>query len=299
MNACCDQAGATCFLRTWGEYGSDPGEFQQVRGVAVAANGTVYTVEQGTDRVQVFNAAGTFLDTWGQQGHFPGEFVNPNAVAVAPAGSPAAGVVYVADTKIHRIRAFGASGSSFKDWGEKGSDPGKFDLPNGVEVAPNGAVYVTDTINNRVQYFSATGDYQGEWGVGVGFNQPIGIAVAPNGTVYVSDLNSPILLFGPTGTPKGELGKQGSKDGEFSGGWMGVAVAPDGTVFVTDVGNRRVQAFDPSGSFLGEWGRRGKGLGEFEYPGGIAVAPDGTVYVADSREDTDNNRVQAFCVNLP
>jgi sugar lactone lactonase YvrE len=75
----------------------------------------------------------------------------------------------------------------------------------------------------------------------------------------------------------GEWGKHGSGKGEFQYPEY-IAVAPDGTVYVadsmvTDIEDRiRIQYFDPSGTYLGEWGGS---------VADIAVAPDGTVYVND------------------
>jgi DNA-binding beta-propeller fold protein YncE len=46
----------------------------------------------------------------------------------------------------------------------------------------------------------------------------------------------------------------------------------------------------PKPEFLGKWGSKGSGDGEFNYPLGVAVAPNGDVYVAD----TGNNRAQYF-----
>jgi hypothetical protein len=48
--------------------------------------------------------------------------------------------------------------------------------------------------------------------------------------------------------------------------------------------------FMPDGTFLGKWGSRGSGYGEFENPTGIAVDRDGYVYVSEWR----NFRVQKF-----
>ena len=53
-----------------------------------------------------------------------------------------------------------------------------------------------------------------------------------------------------------EWGTTGSGDGEFQ--WpRGVAVDTDGSVYVTDDGNNRIQEFNSSGGFLGEWGTPG------------------------------------------
>lgn len=70
-----------------------------------------------------------------------------------------------------------------------------------------------------------------------------------------------------------------------------VAVAADGTVFVADLANFRIQYFTATGSFLGMWGKKGDGPGEFNYAYGVAVSSDGgRVYTAEMR----NHRVQYF-----
>lgn len=66
---------------------------------------------------------------------------------------------------------------------------------------------------------------------------------------------------------------------------MGVAATPDGSrIFVVDSGNARVQVFQPTGDpYLGWWGRRGEGYGQFWQPRDVAVSPDGRfVYVVDA-----------------
>lgn len=66
---------------------------------------------------------------------------------------------------------------------------------------------------------------------------------------------------------------------------MGVAATPDGTrIFVVDSGNARVQVFQPTADpYLGWWGRRGEGYGQFWQPRDVAVSPDGKyVYVVDA-----------------
>jgi hypothetical protein len=63
-------------------------------------------------------------------------------------------------------------------------------------------------------------------------------------------------------------------------------------VYVVDSENNRVQVFSPDGAFLGKWGTRGIGPGQFSQPTQIAIGCDGAAYVAD----TNNNRVERFAL---
>jgi sugar lactone lactonase YvrE len=121
-------------------------------------------------------------------------------------------------------------------------------------------------------------------------------AVNPiTGDIWVSTSSETIWTFDADGTYKGSFGEPGDGRGEFAfrrpacpdcpiAGAL--AFAPDGTLFVADVGNHRVQRFDPSGTFVSEWGSFGSGEGQFA--DAMQIATNGQeVFVADhSRRDT-------------
>ena len=69
---------------------------------------------------------------------------------------------------------------------------------------------------------------------------------------------------------------------------MGVDVASSGNIYVADTSNYRIQYFTSTGSFLGKWGSRGSGDGQFYNPDGVGFSLDGKVCVADSM----NHRVK-------
>ncbi len=89
-----------------GGIGSGDGQFNSPTGITVDANGTVYVVDTGNNRVQKFDSAGNFITKWGTAGSGPGQFSNPTGIELDSAGN-----VYVADTGNARVQRFTASGT--------------------------------------------------------------------------------------------------------------------------------------------------------------------------------------------
>ena len=61
-------------------------------------------------------------------------------------------------------------------------------------------------------------------------------------------------------------------------------------LYVTDEFNHRVSIFDTEGRFLGKWGERGDGDGQFNGPSGIDFDSEDNAYVVDQH----NHRVQKY-----
>jgi predicted membrane-bound mannosyltransferase/DNA-binding beta-propeller fold protein YncE len=186
--------------------------------------------------------------------------------------------------------------------GGPGSQPGEFQYPHGVAVAPDGSLYVADSRNHRIQHLSVDGTVLQTWGTfadvskgaapGGTFNEPWDVAVAPDGSVFVADTwNNRIQKF----TADGKLIKmwgyfgQAEKPDAFWGP-RGVTVSPNNQLLVTDTGNKRVVVFDLDGNPITEFGQTGSEPGQLNEPVGIAVDKAGKVFVAD----TWNQRIQAF-----
>ncbi|MBN2006506.1 MAG: TIGR03663 family protein [Anaerolineae bacterium] len=255
------------------------------RGLAVAADGTLYVADTAQHRVWHITPQGMVRHVIGEYGTEPGQFNEPWGVAVDSDGN-----LYVADTWNHRVQKFDANGQYLTHWGTAAqaniSDPsgqGVFFGPRGVAIGPDNQVYVTDTGNKRVQIFTADGQFVRQFGssgsaAGL-FNEPVGIAVAPNGDIFVADMwNLRMQVF----SSRPEVLRQWDMPG-----WnidnpeeKAFVALNDETLYVSDPMNRRVLAFTLEGSFLWDISANVSEVALL-YPTGVAVY-DNILYVADA-----------------
>ncbi len=139
---------AGALLRSWGEPGTGPGQFNLVHGVAVAADGRVFVADRENDRIQIFGPDGTYLAQWTQ-------VQRPTNIAFDRAG-----LAYVAElwrlpgerSMVHgaspddrpgRVTVLDPAGTVLARWG--GPDrcaPGNFVAPHDICVDARGDVYV-------------------------------------------------------------------------------------------------------------------------------------------------------------
>src|SRR6266852_6833216 len=85
------------------------------------------------------------------------------------------------------------------------------------------------------------------------FRQPTDVAWDPQGNIFISDgyINSRIAKYDKNGRWIKQWGDPGSKPGEFNTPHS-IAADAKGNVYVADRGNRRIQIFDPDGTFQRE-----------------------------------------------
>lgn len=294
----------------WGTVGTEPGQFNHPRGVAVGPEGNVYVVDSDNNRVQVFDPSGNFLHEWGSNcnlatnhgcvdpdGNGPmvygdGQFQEPWGITVADDGR-----IYVADTWNHRIQVFDSDGTFLSKWGTYGQTSSAAVLlygPRDVAVDAAGQVYVTDTGNKRVMVYDQEGTYLTQWGSsGIGpseFEEPVGIAVDAEGNTYVADTwNQRVQVF--------DSNHEFVRDWPVEA-WYGesvvnkpyLAVDDLGRVYITDPEGYLVVVFSSEGDLLATFGTYGYDEVSFSLPTGIDVGREGYIYLTD----TDGQRVMRF-----
>lgn len=164
---------------------------------------TLYVTELLAHRVSMFDLAGNLTGRIGGPlpGAAPGNFSYPFGIVV-----DAAGDVFVADQRNHRIQHFTATGAFVGSWGTFGTGPGQFDNVVGLGLDTAGDFYATDQLNNRVQKFHHDGSFVTEWGSfgsGAGqFHNPWCVLPITTTRVWVGDTyNYRIGVFETLATP--------------------------------------------------------------------------------------------------
>ena len=181
------------------------------------------------------------------------------------------------------VFVFAPDGTLIKRWGA-----GRFVMPHGLSIDPEGKVWITDAGLEQVFRFSPEGEEElviGERGVsgadGRHFGRPADVAFLGAGTqlrVLVADgyVNTRIAEF--------------SSDGRFIREWgtfnLAHAIAVDDTrIYVADRENAQVQIFDHQGQLKRELAMRGG-----NYPYAVKPLGGGRLAVLEGRDAQDRTR---------
>jgi sugar lactone lactonase YvrE len=294
--------------------------FNHPSAVALDAAGNVYVVDTSNQTIREISVAGnvtTLAGTPGIGGRSDGSGAGATFFYPAGIAATASGVVYIADTGNHSIRAMVSPGvvtTLAGSVGQKGSADGTgsaatFAYPYGVAIANSGVVYIADSGNNTIRVASSGGSvttFAGTAGVAgsadgqgaaASFNDPTGVAVDGSGNVFVADTgNSVIRRISPGGTVTtfaGAAGSTGSSDGTGSAARFnapsGIAIDTQNNVYVADTRNNTIRKITSGGTvstLAGSGGVTGSGDGaggsaRFNGPYAVAVDSFGNLYVSD------------------
>jgi DNA-binding beta-propeller fold protein YncE len=203
-----------------------------------------------------------------------------NFIQVASVAITARGTVLVLHRGAHPIMEFDGKGALLRTWGDGLFSEGK------VAAIPQ-TFWTDDKSHYSAVYGPAGCTSCGAHSVRVDPQGNIWVVDAPGHVIYkLNAEGKEIMRLGTKGT-------SGTSTNTFNLP-TDIAFAPNGDLYVTDgYGSARVVKFSREGKFLSQWGKRGKGPGEFMLPHNVVTDAQGKVYVTDR----DNQRVEVFDAN--
>ena len=211
--------------------------------IALDGNGQIYVSDSVRSRIFVFNSEGKFLRTIGGLGKNESIFKRATGIAIDRQRER----LLVVDTMAMKVIVLGLNGQVIQRIGERGVEPGKFNFPTQIAVAPDSSFWVVDSLNFRVQHFDADGKVIngfGRLGDSLGeFDKAKGISLDSHGNVYVVDgYRDRVQVYSPEGRFLFFFGHTGPAEGQFFLP-TGIATDDQDRIYVADSYNRRVQVF--------------------------------------------------------
>ncbi len=155
------------WLKSWGERGDKPGEFNTPHSIAADAKGNIYVADRFNRRIQVFDTEGNFLraitiDVPFDHNLRPAIGNKPNPEATSGTFAPGAPwalcitpgpnqVLYASDAYPGRLYKLTLDGKVLGVLGESGKQPKQFGWIHEIACPSENVVFVAELLNWRVQ----------------------------------------------------------------------------------------------------------------------------------------------------
>src|SRR5438477_7069307 len=160
------------WLKSWGDRGKKPGEFNTPHSIAADAKGNIYVADRGNRRIQVFDGEGKFLreiriDVPYEKSAKPAIGNVPDLVKVEASGAPltmapgapwavcitpgANQVLYTSDAYPGRVYKLSLDGKVLGVLGESGKQLKQFGWIHEIACPSENVLYVAELLNWRVQ----------------------------------------------------------------------------------------------------------------------------------------------------
>ncbi|MBM3943457.1 MAG: hypothetical protein FJ316_11170 [SAR202 cluster bacterium] len=134
-------------LFSWGESGTEPGQFNIVHNIGTDKDGWVYVADRENQRVQVFDANGKFETQWVNMARPCGLYVD-QAKSLVYVGELGVAIGSNRDAKNlgPRVSVYDTEGNVLARLGERGpgEEAGQFIAPHGVCIDSRGDIYVAE-----------------------------------------------------------------------------------------------------------------------------------------------------------
>lgn len=236
--------------------------------ISVDVSNNVYAVSPN-EQIKVFNDTGNLLASWGTTGWQDGRLNSPTGILADDNGD-----LFVADTGNNRIQVFDSIGTFDRKWSGLSG-------PTDLVFDSLGFLYVLDN-NNRISKYLTNGALLARWTLS-GSADVTDIAIDSLGNIYVTRSDR-VQRYSSNMSLITEWGSAGSGSGQFSQP-QAILIDANDNVFVADTGNARIQMFDNTGTYIGEWGS-----GQLSQPQALAIDTASNIYVAD----VGNQTIQVF-----
>lgn len=153
------------WLKSWGEPGNGPGQFNVPHSIAVDATGNVYVADRGNRRIQVFDGEGNFLRQFtidvpvdpnarpaigGKPTSTTGTMApgSPWAICITPGPNQ---VMYASDAFPGRVYKLTLDGHMLGAFGQSGKQSKQFGWIHEIACPSENEIYVAELLNWRVQ----------------------------------------------------------------------------------------------------------------------------------------------------
>ena len=132
-------------LFSWGESGTDPGQFNIAHNIATDKDGWVYVADRENHRIQVFDANGKFETQWVNMARPSGLYID-QASETTYIGEIGSAISANAEARQlgSRVSIYNLKGELLARLGDQppGEAPGQFISPHGISIDSHGDIYV-------------------------------------------------------------------------------------------------------------------------------------------------------------
>jgi tripartite motif-containing protein 71 len=230
------------YLAEAGDFGWEPGQFNQPTGVATGRSGLeIYVADSQNNRIQILSPHfGLIAIVGGREAEGPIPLGNLSGIAVT-----ADGEIYVSDQDADQVVQISSFSRTDRSFGGYGYGAGNVQRPLGLDVGEKGEVFVCDSHNDQIAVFDRFGNFSRVLGRDA-LLSPSGVSVGPEGTLFVADTghHRVIVLNRKDGDVVGSIGgpRSGSEVGTFDSP-RDLVLGRDEVLYVLDTGNHRIQKF--------------------------------------------------------
>ncbi len=136
------------YLSSWGECGTDPGQFNLVHSVALDKGGRVFVADRENHRVQIFDGEGKLLSIWNHLHRPCGMHIPDKGEELVYLGELGPGYAFSQNYPNvgGRISIYDLKGKRLARLGDirAGEEPHQFLAPHGIAVDSRGDIYVAE-----------------------------------------------------------------------------------------------------------------------------------------------------------